>query len=255
MACEESQEGCKAFRALGHIAFSCDLQRCSGGHPEWHIIADVRKVIRGGTFMTEAGTTVLIERWDKMIAHPTCTFLTCSAEWAYKDPDYARYPGVGYHQKLNPGTLFGADRRQAREDALEFVCELLNAPIEEKAIENPIGVISTRIFWYVGGENGPPCYKVFPRKTIGIQAQVVQPHWFGDDASKATAFYLVKLKPLKPTKHVAPRIVNGKKRWANQTDSGQNRESPSPDRAKIRSKTYPGIAAAFAQQWGGQVNS
>jgi hypothetical protein len=250
VACEESQAVCLAFRERGHEAYSCDLQECSGGHPEWHIVADVLTVINGGTFTTQAGTVVVIDRWDKMIAHPDCTYLTCSAEWAYKDPDFVRYPGVGYHQKLKPGTLFGEARRQARENALEFVCKLLNASIKEKVIENPIGVISTRIFWYIGGENGPAEYKVFPRKTIGIQPQVVQPHWFGDDASKATALYFVNCKKLKPTQHVQPRIVNGKKRWANQTDSGQNNLTPSADRAKQRSKTYPGLAKALAEQLG-----
>lgn len=251
LACEESQAVCIAFRQRGHEAYSCDLQECSGGHPEWHIIADVLTVIHGGMFMTQSGSIVIIDRWDKMIAFPTCTFLTCSAEWAYKDPDYGRYPGVGYHQKLLPGTLFGAERRKAREDALEFVCKLLNAPIKEKAIENPVGVISSRIFYYIGGEAGKPEWKVFPRKTIGcISGDVIQPNQFGDDASKATCIFRINLPKLKPTKNVPPRIVNGKKRWANQTDSGQNRESPSPDRAKIRSKTYPGIASAMAEQWG-----
>lgn len=254
IACEESQAVCIAFRELGHEAYSCDLQECSGGHPEWHIVADVLTVINGGTFVTQAGTIVTIDKWDKMIAHPTCTYLTCSAEWAYKDPDYVRYPNVGYHQKLQPGTLFGAARRQAREEALEFVCKLLNAPIEHKVIENPVGVISTRIFWYIGGENGPAEWKVFPTKTIGISPQVIQPHWFGDDASKATALYFVNEQRLKATNHVPPRIVGGKKRWSNQTDSGQNVLPPSKERAKLRSKTYPGIARALAEQLGGQCN-
>ncbi len=246
--CSFTQAMTLAYRKRGHEFYSCDLLPCEGGHPEWHIIADLLTVIRGGTFITQAGTTIVIDRWDIMIAHPTCTYLTCSAEWAYKNPDYVRYPGVGYHQKLKPGTLFGAERRQAREDALQFVCDLLNAPIEKKAIENPVGVISTRIFWYIGGENGPARWEISPRKTIGIQAQVIQPHWFGDDASKATCIFRVNLPKLKPTKHVEPRIVDGKKRWANQTDSGQNRLSPSQDRWKERSKTYPGIAEAFADQ-------
>lgn len=244
IACEKSQAVCIASRELGHEAYSCDIQECSGGHPEWHIVADVLKVINGGTFVTQAGQTIFIDRWDKMIAHPVCTFLTCSAEWAYKDPDFIRYPGVGYHQKLKPRTLFGAARRAAREESLAFVCKLLNAPIKEKVIENPIGVISSRIFY----DAGPAEYKVSPRKTIGIQPQVIQPHWFGDDASKATALYFVNCKKLKPTKHIAPRIVNGKKRWANQTDSGQNNLSPSDDRAEKRSATYPGIARALAEQ-------
>lgn len=254
IGCEESQAVCIAFRELGHEAYSCDLQECSGGHPEWHIVADVRYVMMGGVFTTQAGTMVIVHRWDMGIFHPPCTYLTCSAEWAYKDPDYNRYPGVGYHQKVKPGTLTGLARREAREESLQFVCDLLNAPIDRKVLENPIGVISSRIFWYVGGEAGLPEYKVFPKKTIGcIRPHVIQPYQFGDDASKATCLYYVNVDDLKPTEHVPPRIVNGKKRWSNQTDSGQNRESPSEDRAKIRSVTYPGIARAMAEQWGGDL--
>lgn len=236
IACEESQTVCKAFRKKGHEAYSCDILPCSGGHPEWHLQMDMFEAIK-------------LKQWDLMIAHPVCTYLTCSAEWAYKDPDFVRYPNVGYHQKLKEGTLFGEARRQAREEALQTVCKLLNAPIKKKVIENPVGVISSRIFWYIGGESGPAEWKVFPRKTIGcIKPHVIQPHWFGDDASKATALYYVNVDKIKATNHVLPRIVNGKKRWANQTDSGQNNLPPSKDRAKLRSKTLPGIADALADQ-------
>lgn len=117
------------------------------------------------------------------------------------------------------------------EDALEFVRLLLDAPIEKIALENPVSVISSRI-----------------RKPD----QVVNPYQFGHDASKKTCLWLKNLPPLVPTKMVEPRIVNGKPRWANQTDSGQNRLSPSDDRWKERSKTYSGIAAAMADQWGKQ---
>jgi hypothetical protein len=121
-------------------------------------------------------------------------------------------------------------RAEETEKALVFVRTLMNANIEKIAIENPIGCISTRI-----------------RKP----SQIVQPYHFGDDASKATCFWLKNLPPLLPdAAPIAPRMVNGKPRWANQTDGGQNRLGPSPTRWAARSITYPGIARAMAKQWG-----
>jgi hypothetical protein len=118
---------------------------------------------------------------------------------------------------------------QLTEDALAFVRLLMDAPILRIAIENPVSIISSRI-----------------RKP----EQIIQPWQFGHDASKKTCLWLKGLPPLRPTQIVEPRIVNGRKRWGNQTDSGQNRLGPSPDRWKIRSTTYAGIAAAMADQWG-----
>ena len=115
------------------------------------------------------------------------------------------------------------------EDALEFVQRLMDAPIARIAIENPVSVISSRI-----------------RKPD----QIISPHQFGEDASKKTCLWLTNLPPLIPTKLVPPRMVNGKPRWGNQTDSGQNKLPPSADRWKKRSETYQGIASAMAQQWG-----
>lgn len=115
------------------------------------------------------------------------------------------------------------------EDALDFVKLLLNAPIPRIALENPVSVISSRI-----------------RKPD----QIITPYMFGHDASKKTCLWLKNLPPLKPTTMVEPRIVDGKKRWGNQTDSGQNKLAPSADRWKIRSETYRGIAEAMASQWG-----
>lgn len=120
-------------------------------------------------------------------------------------------------------------RAAKTEEALEFVQFLLDAPIPRIALENPIGCIGTRI-----------------RKAD----QTIQPWQFGHDASKATCLWLKGLPVLQSTDLVAPRIVNGKKRWGNQTDSGQNRLPPSEDRWKIRSETYAGIAEAMANQWG-----
>ena len=115
------------------------------------------------------------------------------------------------------------------EDALDFVNVLLNAPIDKIALENPISVISSRI-----------------RKPD----QIITPYQFGHDASKKTCLWLKNLPLLKQTEFIEPRIVNGKKRWGNQTDSGQNKLAPSDDRWKKRSETYEGIANAMAEQWG-----
>jgi len=117
---------------------------------------------------------------------------------------------------------------QLTEDALAFVRLLMDAPIPRIAVENPVSIIST---------------------TIRRPDQIVQPWMFGHDASKKTCLWLKGLPLLKPTQIMEPRIVNGRKRWGNQTDSGQNRLGPSPDRWKIRSATYAGIAAAMADQW------
>lgn len=120
-------------------------------------------------------------------------------------------------------------RQEKTEEALVFVRALLDAPVEKIALENPIGCISSQI-----------------RKPD----QIIQPWQFGHDASKATCLWLKGLPLLKPTKIIEPRIVNGKQRWANQTDSGQNKLGPSKNRWKERSRTYQGIANAMAEQWG-----
>lgn len=120
------------------------------------------------------------------------------------------------------------ERATQTESGLAFVRALMDAPIARIAIENPVGCISTAI-----------------RKPD----QIIQPHQFGHNASKATCLWLKNLDLLRPTKNIAPRIVNGRKRWANQTDSGQNRLGPSPTRAADRARTYQGIADAMAAQW------
>lgn len=158
--------------------------------------------------------------WDLMIAHPPCDYLTIAAEWAYSDGPY--------HQKVKPETLVGEKRLKAREEAIKFATMLYHCAIPRVCIENPVGVL-TRFL-------GKPQY--------------IQPYQFGEDASKKTGLWLKNLPPLVPTKYVEPRMVGTKKRWSNQTDSGQNNLSPSPDRWKLRSKTYQGIADAMAEQWG-----
>jgi len=129
----------------------------------------------------------------------------------------------GLHwNKRRPG------RAALTEEALAFVTMLLDAPIAKIALENPIGCISSRI-----------------RKPD----QTIQPWQFGHDASKATCLWLKGLPPLAPTRLIEPRLINGRKRWGNQTDSGQNKLPPSADRWKLRSATYQGIADAMADQW------
>lgn len=208
VGCEESQVVCNAFREKGHEAYSCDLKPCSGGRPEWHYQMDVFKAIE-------------LQDWDMGIFFPDCTYLTCSAEWAYKEPPY--------HQKVKPGTLVGKERLAAREEAIRFFMALFWCNIPKVAVENPVGVMSRRF-----------------RKPN----QIIQPYYFGEDASKATCLWLRNLPKLNGTSYIEPRIVNGLERWHNQTDSGQNKLSPSEDRAELRSKTYPGIAKAMADQWG-----
>lgn len=192
VACEYSGTVRDAFKRAGHYALSCDLLPSEA--PGFHYQGDVMDIIGNG--------------WDLMIAHPPCTYLCSSGlHWNKRRPE----------------------RAQQTEGALDFVRQLLNAPIARIALENPIGCISTRI-----------------RKPN----QTIQPYQFGHDASKATCLWLKGLSPLTPTDLIAPRMVDKLKRWANQTDSGQNKLPPSADRWKIRSETYKGIADAMANQWG-----
>lgn len=212
VACEFSGIVRSAFRKRGHDAWSNDLLGAADGSPH-HIQADV--------------LTVLNDGWDLMIAHPPCTDLAVSGAHRFRE-------------KI-------ADGRQQR--ALDFVRRLLDAPIPRIALENPVGVISSKI-----------------RKPD----QIIQPYEFGHDASKKTCLWLKDLPKLVPTrliegryacadKHVwasprasCPECGNMYKRrvWGNQTPSGQNKLGPSEDRWAKRSYTYPGIAEAMAEQWG-----
>jgi len=202
------------LRDAGVEAWSVDLLPSVDDSP-YHIIGNVFSILNHD------------DNWDWGIFHPDCTYLTNSAAWAFKDPDYDRYPEVGYHQRVKEGTLTGTARRQARAEALEVVRRLMKLPFPY-AIENPVGAISTR---------------------IRRPDQIIQPYQFGDDASKKTCLWLKKLPKLVPTKFIEPRYVHGKPRWGNQTDSGQNKLSPSKNRWAERSKTYPGIAEAIVTQW------
>lgn len=231
MGCERFGIVRDALRRRGHEAFSCDLEGVEPGgeFPEFHLFGDVLRHIHEP------------DMWDLGIFFPDCTYLTNSAAWAFADPDHERYPGVGYHQKIKPGTLVGAARRAARDEAVDFVKKIWGSPIRKIAIENPRGFLSTM-------------WREFD--------QIIQPPQFGDDASKATCLWLKNLRKLRPTGWAPPRIDNlplfggtgARPRWANQTDSGQNRLSPSDDRAMLRAGTYPGIGNAMAEQWAGRIN-
>jgi hypothetical protein len=232
----------RRFQALGHECYSCDVLPSEDGGEEMsfeeglprgrHLVGDVFEAL-DNMWATDL--------WpDLAIFHPTCTYLTNAAEWAFADPDFERYPGVGFHQRVQPGTLVGAKRRAAREAALNDVRRLMALPIGRKVIENPKGAIGSAI--------RPP-------------DQVIQPNQFGDDASKGTCLWLDGLPKLRPTGQAPGRLVDdgrpqlglfgtGVERWSNQTDGGQNKLAPSADRWKERSRTYPGIAEAMASQWG-----
>jgi len=192
IACEFSGVVRETFAKLGHDAWSCDLLPTI--IPGQHIQGDVLDIVDRG--------------WHMMIAHPPCTYL-CSS---------------GIHWN-NRGRGW-----QETEKAVEFVKQLMNAPVDRIAIENPIGILSGRI-----------------RKPD----QIIHPYEYGQDASKKTCLWLKGLPNLKRalSDYVTPRMIDGKPRWGNQTDSGQNKLAPSKDRWAKRSITYQGIADAMANQW------
>ncbi len=211
IACEESQTVCKAFRAKGHEAYSCDILPCSGGHPEWHIQGDVFEIINNG--------------WDMMIAHPPCTYLTVTGAGWFYHPEDKHLP----LEQRRPHPKF-PNRRLDQEIAYEFFMKLAKANIEKIAIENPIGVVSR--FW---------------KKPD----QIIQPYQFGHEASKATCLWLKNLPKLQPTKIVSSGewIVykSGKRTSKWFADAAK---LSSKERSIARSKTFQGIADAMANQWG-----
>ena len=167
VACEESQEVCKAFRAKGHEAYSCDIQEPSGGHPEWHILGDALAVLTGGTITTMDGTMHEIGKWDLLIAHPPCTYLSNAG---------ARF--------LYPKGILNEDRLKLGLAAKEFFMAFYNADCEKICIENPT---PSRVY-------------ELPKYT-----QVIQPWMFGHPVQKRTCLWLKGLEPLKPTEIVEER--------------------------------------------------
>lgn len=220
VACEESQAVTIELRRLGHTAYSCDIIPCSGGHPEWHIQSDVLPLLNGfAKFQTADGAEHSVDgRWDMIIAFPPCTFLTVTGNrWfnieRYGDKAIQRY--------------------KDREKAIKFFMAFANADCDKIAIENPVGIMSSE--W---------------RKPN----QIINPYQFGDPFEKKTCLWLKGLPELNPTNIVD---VPPRKRYS----SGKTMPAwydeawplPKEERAKIRSKTFPGVAAAMAEQWAGNA--
>lgn len=218
VACEESQRVCIAFRERGHRAFSCDILECSGGHPEWHIQGDVLPLLNGNcTFQTaDTHTHTQRGRWDLIIAFPPCTHLAVSgARW--------------FPEKQK-------DFRQQK--AVAFFMHFVLANCDRIAVENPIGIMSN-----------------IYRKPD----QIIQPYEFGHPIRKATCLWLKNLPRLKPTQTVETKLdehgfsIGGALRYATD-ENGKIISWNDPRTAKERSKTFPGIAAAMAEQWGDPDN-
>lgn len=194
VACEESQAVTKELRFLGHDAFSCDILPCSGGHPEWHMQQDV--------------VQLLTEKWDMIIAFPPCTHLaTSGARW--------------FKEKQKDGR---------QQQGINFFMQFVNANCERVAIENPVGIMSTKY-----------------RKPD----QIIQPWMFGDPFQKSTCLWLKNLPPLTPTDIVDKGEF---KTWVDGKTGKVKRQSvwsyKTPGDGHKRSKTFPGIAKAMATQWG-----
>lgn len=220
IACEESQEVCKAFRARGHEAYSLDIQECSGGHPEWHIKGDVLRVING--YDGENGYQMFITqdkqahytpyKWDLIIAHPPCTDLAVSgARW--------------FPEKQK-------DFRQQK--SCVFFMQMILADCDRIAVENPIGIMSS----------------VYRKPD-----QIIQPYQFGHPVRKATCLWLKGLPLLEPTDIVSTEedehgfSIGGALRYA-VDENGKAIAWNDPRTAKARSRTFSGIAKAMAEQWG-----
>jgi site-specific DNA-cytosine methylase len=193
VACEESQAVTIEFRKLGHVAYSCDIEPCSGGHPEWHLQQDV--------------TELLSQQWDMIIAFPPCTHLAVSG---------AKY----FAQKITDGR---------QQEGIDFFMLFANAKCEKVAIENPVGIMSR---W---------------RKPN----QIIQPYQFGDPFTKTTCLWLKGLPNLEHTNMVDKGertfYASGKSHPKWYADAFRLSKA---ERSKARSKTFPGIAKAMAEQWG-----
>lgn len=218
VACEESQAVTIELRRLGHEAYSCDIVECSGGHPEWHIRWDALALINGEcSFMTCDGEIHRIDgRWDMLIAHPPCTYLTNAG---------ARHLWKGH--QLNQ------ERYEKGLEAKAFFMAFLNADCPKIAVENPI---PSKVFEL------PP------------YTQTVQPYEYGHPFTKKTCFWLKGLEPLKPTDTVEPERTWCPSGSYSGKHGDKHRGMFTKDRAKNRSKTFPGIAKAMAEQWAGKCN-
>lgn len=226
IACEESQRVCISFRERGHNAFSCDIQECSGGRPEWHIMGDVLQYLNPVYFMahyaiffqTMDGRRHEVPKWDLIIAHPPCTYLTNTGNRWFDVEKYGES---------------AIKRKQLREIASIFFMEFVNADCKKIAIENPVGYMST--------------YYKKPD-------QIIQPFQFGEPYSKKTCIWLKGLPPLIPTQLVE---IDKSDYYEYRTKDGRIKHDQKSrcrgkksEWAKLRSKTFWGIAQAMAEQWG-----
>lgn len=211
VACEESQEVCKAFRALGHEAYSCDIQEPSGGHPEWHIQGDALSLINGGCEFTTADGKrhAIAGKWDLLIAHPPCTYISNA--------------GVRFLYPGGNGVL-NEERLKKGIEATHFFLRFLYANCDRIVVENPI----------------PSTVYCLPKYT-----QIIQPWMFGHPVQKKTCLWLKNVDPLIPTNIVSER--ESSKVAGNWFNKGGK------DRQKNRAKTFPGIAKAMAEQYGGDI--
>ena len=211
VACEESQRVCIAFRERGHNAFSCDIEPCSGGHPEWHIMQDVIPILNGRCrFITLDGTEHYIDgRWDLIIAHPPCTyFSTAGANWLFRG---GKLDEERYKKGLEMKNLFIA---------------IYNADCEKIAIENPV----VMKIWEL------------PKHT-----QEIQPYQFGHPFTKKTRLWLKGLPELKPTEIVEPiaKWVS----CGNRKNREKQNQAVCKAYTNERAKTFEGVANAMAAQW------
>lgn len=215
IACEESQVLSTAFRLKGHDAYSCDIIDCSGGHPEYHIKADVVPLINGhcGFYTADGKRHEIDTNWDLLIAHPPCTYLSnAGARWLYS------------------GKMLNQERYQMGLKGKAFFMEFFNADCERIAIENPI----------------PSTVYQLPEYT-----QIIQPYYFGDPWSKKTCLWLKGLPSLVPTdilQDYLPYCSSGS--YSRNHEAKYKGVSRKGGAAKVRSKTFPGIAKAMAEQWG-----
>ena len=221
VACEESQAVCKAFRELGHEAYSCDVQECSGGHPEWHILGDALESIWGGQVTTMDGRTHDVGKWDLLIAHPPCTYLSNVATRSFS-------------LRCTPAEKVVARWEQRARSAVFFMHFVL-ADIPMIAVENPVGFMNTAF-----------------RKPD----QIIHPYMFADGeddseqhVTKATCLWLRGLPKLKT--NGLPKPDNEKIFGVMPSGKVRTWEDTYSRSGKVRSKTFPGIARAMAEQWGG----